>query len=30
MCRILDQSPKTVMTALGINTDGIPDDSPNW
>jgi transcriptional regulator with XRE-family HTH domain len=29
MCRILDQSPKTVMTALGINTDGIPDDSPN-
>jgi len=30
MCRVLDQSPKTVMTALGINTDGIPDDSPNW
>ena len=29
MCRVLDQSPKTVMTALGINTDGIPDDSPN-
>jgi transcriptional regulator with XRE-family HTH domain len=28
MCRVLDQSPKTVMTALGINTDGIPDDSP--
>ena len=30
MCRVLHQSPKTVMTALGINTDGIPDDSPNW
>jgi hypothetical protein len=29
MCRVLDQSPKTVMTALGINTVGIPDDSPN-
>ncbi len=29
MCRILNQSPKTVMTALGINTDGIPDDTPN-
>ncbi len=28
MCRVLDQSPKTVMTALGINTAGIPDDSP--
>jgi orotate phosphoribosyltransferase-like protein len=29
MCRVLNQSPKTVMTALGINTAGIPDDSPN-
>ena len=29
MCRVLNQSPKTVMTALGIDTDGIPDDSPN-
>jgi transcriptional regulator with XRE-family HTH domain len=28
MCRVLNQSPKTVMTALGINTGGIPDDSP--
>jgi transcriptional regulator with XRE-family HTH domain len=29
MCRVLNQSPKTVMQALGIDTAGIPDDSPN-
>ena len=29
MCRVLNQSPKTVMSALGIDTNGIPDDSPN-
>ncbi len=29
MCRILNQSPKTVMIALGIDTTGIPDDSPS-
>ena len=29
MCRVLNQSPKTVMKALGIDTSGIPDDSPN-
>lgn len=29
MCRVLNQSPKTVMNALGIDTTGIPDDSPN-
>ncbi|GBD51447.1 helix-turn-helix domain-containing protein [Microcystis aeruginosa NIES-298] len=29
MCRVLNQSPKTVMSALGIDTTGIPDDSPN-
>ena len=29
MCRVLNRSPKTVMDALGIDTAGIPDDSPN-
>ncbi|GEA29052.1 hypothetical protein MiAbW_03634 [Microcystis aeruginosa NIES-4325] len=29
MCRVLNQSPKTVMKALGIDATGIPDDSPN-
>ncbi len=29
ICRVLNQSPKTVMSALGIDTTGIPDDSPN-
>ncbi|CCI02145.1 MAG: helix-turn-helix domain-containing protein [Microcystis aeruginosa] len=29
ICRVLNQSPKTVMKALGIDTTGIPDDSPN-
>jgi transcriptional regulator with XRE-family HTH domain len=29
ICRVLNRSPKTVMIALGIDTTGIPDDSPN-
>ncbi len=29
MCRVLNQSPKTVMKSLGIDTTNIPDDSPN-
>ena len=29
MCRVLNQSPKTVMKSLGIDIAGIPDDSPN-
>jgi transcriptional regulator with XRE-family HTH domain len=29
ICKILNQSPKAVMQALGIDTAGIPDDSPN-
>ncbi|CAO5072779.1 HTH cro/C1-type domain-containing protein [Microcystis aeruginosa] len=29
MCRVLNQSPKTVMKSLGIDITGIPDDSPN-
>ena len=28
MCRVLNQSPKTVMKSLGIDITGIPDD-PN-
>ena len=26
MCRLLDESPKTVMKSLGIDVSGIPDD----
>ncbi|MGK7885717.1 MAG: helix-turn-helix domain-containing protein [Crocosphaera sp.] len=26
MCRLLDESPKTVMKSLGIDVTGIPDD----
>ena len=26
MCRILDESPKTVLKSLGIDVTGIPDD----
>lgn len=29
MCRLLDESPKTVMKSLGIDVTGIPDDRPN-
>lgn len=29
ICRVLNQSPKTVMKSLGIDITGIPDDSPN-
>ncbi|MGK7956045.1 MAG: helix-turn-helix transcriptional regulator [Crocosphaera sp.] len=28
MCRLLDKSPKEVMSALGIDVTGIPDDQP--
>ncbi len=28
MCRLLDESPKTVMKSLGIDVTGIPDDQP--
>ncbi len=28
MCRILDESPKTVMKSLGIDVTEIPDDHP--
>ncbi len=28
MCRLLDESPKTVMKSLGIDVSGIPDDKP--
>ena len=28
MCRLLDESPKTVMKSLGIDVTGIPDDEP--
>ena len=28
MCRLLDESPKTVLKSLGIDVTGIPDDQP--
>jgi transcriptional regulator with XRE-family HTH domain len=28
MCKALNKSPKSVMSALGIDTTGIPDDRP--
>ena len=28
MCRLLDESPKTVMKSLGIDVTDIPDDHP--
>ena len=26
MCRLLDESPKTVLKSLGIDVTGVPDD----
>jgi hypothetical protein len=30
MSRELNVSLKILAESMGINTDGIPDDSPNW
>ncbi len=29
MCRLLDESPKTVLKSLGIDVTDIPDDQPS-